>query len=151
MKIRMSSCPFSFRGRGTGMGPTSPPKEDGTGDRVQGEEKNVLLPSILKAREKLRLIPKIELTIYIIGYIIVYTRCEMSRAKVIFSLDRDIVDELNTVSGELKEKKSHIVEKALALYFDLLDIRLADKRMNDVKKGKSRLIPAKDVYKELGL
>ena len=75
----------------------------------------------------------------------------MSRPKVIFTLDQDIIDELNTVSGELKEKKSHIVEKALMLYFDILDIRIADKRMNDVKKGKSKLIPAKDVYKELGL
>jgi len=69
----------------------------------------------------------------------------------LFALDQDIIDELNTVSAELKEKKSHIVEKALLLYFDILDIKIADKRMNDVKKGKSKLIPAKDVYKELGL
>ena len=75
----------------------------------------------------------------------------MSRPKVIFTLDQDIIDELNTVSSELKEKKSHIVEKALMLYFDMLDIRIADKRMHDVKKGKSKLIPAKDVYEELGL
>jgi predicted DNA-binding protein len=75
----------------------------------------------------------------------------MSRPKVIFTLSQDIVDELNTVAGELKEKKSHIVEKALTLYFDILDIRVSDKRMNDVKKGKSRIIPAKDVYETLGL
>lgn len=75
----------------------------------------------------------------------------MSRPKVIFTLDQAVIDELNTVATELKEKKSHIVEKALMLYFDILDIRIADKRMNDVKKGKSRLIPAKDVYDELGL
>jgi RHH-type rel operon transcriptional repressor/antitoxin RelB len=75
----------------------------------------------------------------------------MSRPKVIFTLDQDIIDELNTVAAELKEKKSHIVEKALMLYFDALDIRIADKRMNDLKKGKSKLIPAKEVYKKLGL
>ncbi|MCX6556518.1 MAG: CopG family transcriptional regulator [Candidatus Aminicenantes bacterium] len=75
----------------------------------------------------------------------------MSRPKVIFTLDQDIIDELNAVSGELMEKKSHIVEKALTFYFDLLDIRMADKRMRDVKDGKSKLIPAKDVYKKLGL
>jgi RHH-type rel operon transcriptional repressor/antitoxin RelB len=75
----------------------------------------------------------------------------MSRPKVIFTLDQDIIDELNIVSGELEEKKSHIVEKALTFYFDLLDIRMADKRMRDVKDGKSKLIPAKDVYKKLGL
>jgi RHH-type rel operon transcriptional repressor/antitoxin RelB len=75
----------------------------------------------------------------------------MSKPKVIFTLDQDIIDELNTVSAELEEKKSHIVEKALTFYFDLLDIRMADKRMNDVKTGKSKLLPAKDVYKKLGL
>ena len=39
----------------------------------------------------------------------------------------------------------------LTLYFDLLDIKIADKRMKDIKEGKSKLIPAEDVYKELGL
>jgi RHH-type rel operon transcriptional repressor/antitoxin RelB len=75
----------------------------------------------------------------------------MSRPKVIFTLDQDIIDELNAVAAELEEKKSHIVEKALTFYFDLLDIRMADKRMSDVKTGKSKLLPAKDVYKKLGL
>ncbi len=75
----------------------------------------------------------------------------MSRPKTIFTLDADIIDELNNVAKELKEKKSHIVEKALTLYFDMLDIKIADKRMKDIKEGKSKLIPAEDVYKELGL
>jgi RHH-type rel operon transcriptional repressor/antitoxin RelB len=78
-------------------------------------------------------------------------RCRMSRPKVIFTLSQDIVDELNTVSIELEEKKSHIVEKALEFYFDLLDVRVADQRMHDVKNGKSKLLPAKEVYKKLGL
>ena len=82
---------------------------------------------------------------------IVNTRCKMSRPKVIFTLNQDIIDELNIVASELKEKKSHIVEKALTFYFDLLDIKIADKRMRDVKNGKSRLISATDVYKKLGL
>jgi RHH-type rel operon transcriptional repressor/antitoxin RelB len=75
----------------------------------------------------------------------------MSRPKVIFTLDQDVVDELNAVSLEIKEKKSRIVERALLLYFDILDIRIADKRMEDIKNGRSKLIPAEDVYKELGL
>jgi predicted transcriptional regulator len=75
----------------------------------------------------------------------------MSRPKVIFTLDQDVVDELDQVSKELKEKKSRIVEKALTLYFDLIDARVADKRMSDLKKGKSKLIRAEDLYKELGI
>ncbi len=75
----------------------------------------------------------------------------MSRPKTIFTLDADIIEELNNVSKELKEKKSHIVEKALTLYFDMLDIKIADKRMKDIREGRSKLTPAEDVYKELGL
>jgi predicted DNA-binding protein len=75
----------------------------------------------------------------------------MNRPKAIFTLDQHIIDELNEISKELNEKKSHIVEKALLLYFDLLDIKIADKRLRDVKQGKSKLISAEDVYKELGL
>jgi len=75
----------------------------------------------------------------------------MSRPKVIFTLDREIVDELDRTAKELKEKKSRIVEKALILYFDLLDIKIADKRLAEAKKGKSKLVPAEDVYKDLGL
>lgn len=79
--------------------------------------------------------------------------CEvrMSRPKIVFTLDEEIIAELNLISKELKQKKSHIVEKALTLYFDLLDVKIADKRMKDVKEGKSKLIPAEEVYKDLGL
>ena len=75
----------------------------------------------------------------------------MSRPKMIFTLDDGIINELNNVSKELKEKKSHIVEKALTLYFDMLDVKIADKRMKDIKEGRSKLIPAEEVFKELGL
>jgi predicted DNA-binding protein len=75
----------------------------------------------------------------------------MGRPKMIFTLDDGIINELNNVSKELKEKKSHIVEKALTLYFDMLDVKIADKRMKDIKEGRSKLIPAEEVFKELGL
>jgi predicted DNA-binding protein len=75
----------------------------------------------------------------------------MSRPKIVFTLDEEIIAELNLISKELKQKKSHIVEKALTLYFDLLDVKIADKRMKDIKEGRSKLIPAEEVYKDLGL
>lgn len=74
----------------------------------------------------------------------------MSRLKSIFTLDENIVTELNNVAKELNEKKSHIVEKALNLYFDLLDVKIADKRMDDILSGKTKIIPFEDVEKELG-
>ena len=67
------------------------------------------------------------------------------------TLDEDISQELDTISGELGEKKSFIIEKALAVYFDFLDLKLVQKRMKDLKEGRDRVIDAKDVWKEIGI
>jgi len=75
----------------------------------------------------------------------------MHKIRSTFTVSDFIIDELNSVSLELNEKKSHIVEKALSMYFDTIDEKLADKRLKDLKEGKEKLIPASEVFKELGL
>ena len=67
------------------------------------------------------------------------------------TLDEDISMELDSVAGELGEKKSSIIEKALAVYFDFLDLKLVQKRMKDLKEGRDRTINAKEVWKEIGI
>jgi predicted DNA-binding protein len=67
------------------------------------------------------------------------------------TLDEDISLELDSVAGELGEKKSFIIEKALAVYFDFLDLKLVQKRMKDLKEGRDKIIDAKEVWKELGI
>jgi predicted DNA-binding protein len=67
------------------------------------------------------------------------------------TLDEDISLELDEVAEELGEKKSSIIEKALAVYFDFLDLKLIQKRMKDVKEGRDKIIDAKEVWKELGI
>jgi predicted DNA-binding protein len=67
------------------------------------------------------------------------------------TLDEDISLELDSVASELGEKKSSIIEKALAVYFDFLDLKLVQKRMKDVKEGRDNIIDAKEVWKELGI
>ena len=67
------------------------------------------------------------------------------------TLDEDISLELDEVAEELGEKKSFIIEKALAVYFDFLDLKLVQKRMKDVKEGRDRIIEAKEVWKEIGI
>jgi len=47
------------------------------------------------------------------------------------TMDKDVSDELETLARELGEKKSRIIEKALIVYFDLLDLKLAQKRLKD--------------------
>ncbi len=75
----------------------------------------------------------------------------MQKIRSTFTVSDFIIDELNDLSKELNEKKSHIVEKALSMYFDYIDEQIADKRLDDVKSGKEKMIPAEEVFKELGL
>lgn len=67
------------------------------------------------------------------------------------TLTEDIARELDSVAGELGEKKSSVIEKALMVYFDLLDLKIAQKRMNDLKEGRDRIVDARDVWKEIGI
>lgn len=67
------------------------------------------------------------------------------------TLDEDISLELDSMAGELGEKKSSIIEKALAVYFDFLDLKLVQKRMKDLKEGRDRTIDAKEIWKKIGI
>ena len=58
----------------------------------------------------------------------------MHKIRSTFTVSDFIIDELNSVSKELDEKKSHIVEKALSLYFDTLDEKLSDQRLKNLKE-----------------
>lgn len=67
------------------------------------------------------------------------------------TLDADVSRELDSVAEELGEKKSAIIEKALETYFDLLDLKLAKKRLADLEKGSDRLLDSEEVWKKLGI
>jgi len=67
------------------------------------------------------------------------------------TLDADVSRELDTIANELGEKKSYIIEKALTVYFDFLDLKLAENRMKELEKGKDKLIDADEVWKNLGI
>mgnify|MGYP006995565187 CR=1 FL=1 len=75
----------------------------------------------------------------------------MHKIRSTFTVSDFIIDELNSVSQELNEKKSHIVEKALGMYFDALDEKLSDLRLKNLENKQEKLIPADEVFKELGL
>lgn len=67
------------------------------------------------------------------------------------TLDEEVSQELETTARELGEKKSYIIEKALTVYFDLLDLKLAKKRMKDLEKGKDVALDAEKVWNTLGI
>lgn len=75
----------------------------------------------------------------------------MQKIRSTFTVSDFIIDELESVSKELNEKKSHIVEKALSMYFDALDEKLSDQRLKNLEDKKEKMIPASEVFKELGL
>ena len=55
----------------------------------------------------------------------------MHKIRSTFTVSDFIIDELESVAKELNEKKSHIVEKALSMYFDALDEKLSDQRLKN--------------------
>ncbi|MCK4761329.1 MAG: CopG family transcriptional regulator [Candidatus Aminicenantes bacterium] len=67
------------------------------------------------------------------------------------TLDAEVSGELDSIARELDEKKSYIIEKALTVYFDMLDLRLARKRLKALKEGKDEIIDAEEVWKSLGI
>ncbi len=67
------------------------------------------------------------------------------------TIDAEVSRELENVAKELGEKKSTLIEKALTVYFDLLDLQVARKRLRDLEKGKTKLIDAEDGWKDLGI
>ena len=76
-------------------------------------------------------------------------RQTMKKIKSTFTLSDFIVEELNQTANELNEKKSHIVEKALSLYFDYLDEKIADKRLDKLQKGETKTISVNEVFQGL--
>ncbi|MDQ1264846.1 MAG: hypothetical protein QG559_1847 [Campylobacterota bacterium] len=72
----------------------------------------------------------------------------MNTVRLNITLPASINDEINHFAEELNEKKSHIIASALEMYFDYLDIRVAEKRLSDTN---DKPIPMNDFFKELGV
>ncbi len=53
----------------------------------------------------------------------------MNTVRLNITIPASLNDEMNAFAEELNEKKSHIISSALEMYFDYLDIRVAEKRL----------------------
>jgi predicted DNA-binding protein len=87
----------------------------------------------------------------IVCIIVLKARFDMERPKVTFTIDKKILLELDNIAKELGQKKSHIVEQALELYFDTVDTLIADKRLEALSRGEETKLSAEDVWKDLGI
>ena len=66
-------------------------------------------------------------------------------------LEKDMIKTLDEYAGELDKTRTSLIEKAIELYFDKLDEMLADKRIDDLKSGKTTLVPLEEVFKKAGI
>ena len=66
-------------------------------------------------------------------------------------LEKDVVQTLDEYAKELDKTRTSLVEKAIELYFDKLDEMLADKRIDDLKAGRTTLVPLEEVFKKAGI
>jgi len=66
-------------------------------------------------------------------------------------LDEELFETLSEYANELNKTKTYLIEKALENYFDKLDEMVADKRIENLKTGKSSVVSMEDVLKKAGI
>ncbi len=66
-------------------------------------------------------------------------------------LEKDIIEHLDEYAVELDKTRTSLIEKAIELYFDKLDEMIADKRIDNLKSGKTKVVPLKDVFAQAGI
>lgn len=71
----------------------------------------------------------------------------MNTVRLNITLPSALNDDINRYAEELNEKKSHLIASALDMYFDYLDIRVAEKRLDDPN---FKTTPMNEFFKDLG-
>lgn len=66
-------------------------------------------------------------------------------------LEKDMIKTLDEYAQELDKTRTSLIEKAIELYFDKLDEMIADKRIDDLKAGKTTVVPLAEVFKKAGI
>lgn len=66
-------------------------------------------------------------------------------------IDESLLAELDGYASELERSRTYLIEKAVSTYFDVLDEMIADKRIDELKTGKSDIVSMKEVFKKAGI
>ena len=66
-------------------------------------------------------------------------------------MEEDLLHELDNYAKELERPRTYLIEKAVSAYFDTLDEMISDKRIDDLKAGRSSAIPLEEVFKKAGI
>ena len=71
----------------------------------------------------------------------------MNTVRLNITLPTSVNNDITRYAEELNEKKSHIITSALDMYFDYLDIKVAEKRLEDDEAT----VPMEEFFKEFDL
>jgi len=66
-------------------------------------------------------------------------------------IDVDVLATLDAYATELSKSRTELIQKSIELYFDTLDEIISDKRIDEIKAGKTQVYSLEQVAKELGL
>jgi predicted transcriptional regulator len=66
-------------------------------------------------------------------------------------MDETLLNDLDSYAQELERSRTYIIEKAVSSYFDTLDEMISDKRIDELKRGKSEVYSLEEVAQRLGL
>jgi predicted transcriptional regulator len=66
-------------------------------------------------------------------------------------LEKDIVGQLDEYANELDKTRTNLIERAIEFYFDKLDEMIADKRIDNLKNGKTKVVPLEVVFAKAGI
>lgn len=75
----------------------------------------------------------------------------MSKKAINIRMDESLLSDLDSYAAELERSRTYIIEKAVSSYFDTLDEMISDKRIDDIKSGKSEVYTLEQVLEKLAL
>lgn len=84
-------------------------------------------------------------------YLQIYTKVYEMKKAINLRIDESLLEELDIYAKELDRTRTYLIEKAVSNYFDTLDEMISDKRIDDIKAGKSEMLTLEDVAIQLGL
>ena len=84
-------------------------------------------------------------------YLQIYTKVYDMKKAINLRIDESLLEELDVYAKELDRTRTYLIEKAVSNYFDTLDEMISDKRIDDIKAGKSEMFTLEDVAIQLGL
>ena len=66
-------------------------------------------------------------------------------------MDETLLAELDNYAHELERSRTYLIEKAVSTYCDTLSEMVSDKRIDDLKSGKSEVVSMEEIFKKAGI